>query len=111
MKAVQADQERHRQRKLEGQPEAEKRWEAKQRAKEAQEPKLRKWKGTREEHQGKESDALKASMQEQEKESKKKAHQAPKSKFGSHPSNSSVETHLVLGCAEAAAATFSAVCS
>ncbi|MBZ3889419.1 Leucine-rich repeat-containing protein 59 [Sciurus carolinensis] len=49
-------------------------------------------------------------MREQEKESKKKAHQAPKSKFGSHPSNSPVETHLVLGCAEAAAVTFSAMC-
>ncbi|MBZ3883366.1 Leucine-rich repeat-containing protein 59 [Sciurus carolinensis] len=62
------------------------------------------------ENQGKEYNALKASMWEQEKEPKKEEHQAPKSKFGSHPSKSPVETHSVLGCAEAAAAALTAVC-
>ncbi|XP_032472205.1 leucine-rich repeat-containing protein 59 isoform X1 [Phocoena sinus] len=86
MKAVQVDQERERQRRLEIDREAEKKWEAKQRAKEAQERELRKReKAEEKERRRKEYDALKAAKREQEKKPKKEANQAPKSKSGSRP--------------------------
>uniref|UniRef100_A0A8D1A6R9 Leucine-rich repeat protein SHOC-2 n=1 Tax=Sus scrofa TaxID=9823 RepID=A0A8D1A6R9_PIG len=86
MKAVQADQERERQRRLEIDREAEKKWEAKQRAKEAQERELRKReKAEEKERRRKEYDALKAAKREQEKKPKKETNQAPKSKSGSRP--------------------------
>uniref|UniRef100_H0XR57 Leucine rich repeat containing 59 n=1 Tax=Otolemur garnettii TaxID=30611 RepID=H0XR57_OTOGA len=87
MKAVQADQERERQRRMEVERvEAEKKREAKQRAKEAQERELRKReKAEEKERRRKEYDALKASKREQEKKPKKETNQAPKSKSGSRP--------------------------
>ncbi|XP_057393001.1 leucine-rich repeat-containing protein 59 isoform X2 [Balaenoptera acutorostrata] len=78
MKAVQVDQERERQRRLEIDREAEKKWEAKQRAKEAQERELRKReKAEEKERRRKEYDALKAAKREQEKKPKKETNQAP----------------------------------
>lgn len=86
MKAVQADQERERQRRLEVEREAEKKREAKQQAKEAKERELRKReKAEEKERRRKEYDAQKASKREQEKKPKKEANQAPKSKSGSRP--------------------------
>lgn len=58
--------------------EAEKKWEAKQRAKEAQERELRKReKAEEKERRRKEYDALKAAKREQEKKPKKETNQAP----------------------------------
>lgn len=86
MKAVQADQERERQRRLEVEREAEKKREAKQQAKEAKERELRKReKAEEKERRRKEYDAQKASKREQEKKPKKETNQAPKSKSGSRP--------------------------
>ncbi|CAO2644896.1 Leucine-rich repeat-containing protein 59, partial [Lemmus lemmus] len=86
MKAVQADQERERQRRLEVEREAEKKREAKQQAKEAKERELRKReKAEEKERRRKEYDAQKASKKEQEKKPKKETNQAPKSKSGSRP--------------------------
>lgn len=86
MKAVQADQERERQRRLEVEREAEKKREAKQQAKEAKERELRKReKAEEKERRRKEYDAQKASKREQDKKPKKEANQAPKSKSGSRP--------------------------
>lgn len=62
--------------------EAEKKWEAKQRAKEAQERELRKReKAEEKERRRKEYDALKAAKREQEKKPKKETNQAPSTFF------------------------------
>ncbi|XP_052663473.1 leucine-rich repeat-containing protein 59 isoform X2 [Harpia harpyja] len=86
MKAIQSEQDRQRQRKLQAEREMEKKREAEQRAKEAQERELRKReKAEEKERRRREYDAQKAAKQEMEKKTKKEAVQARKPASSSRP--------------------------
>ncbi|XP_049668055.1 leucine-rich repeat-containing protein 59 isoform X2 [Accipiter gentilis] len=86
MKAIQSEQDRQRQRKLQAEREMEKKREAEQRAKEAQERELRKReKAEEKERRRREYDAQKAAKQEMEKKTKKETVQARKPASSSRP--------------------------
>ncbi|XP_074778366.1 leucine-rich repeat-containing protein 59 isoform X1 [Athene noctua] len=86
MKAIQSEQDRQRQRKLQAEREMEKKREAEQRAKEAQERELRKReKAEEKERRRREYDAQKAAKQEMEKKTKKENVQTRKPASSSRP--------------------------
>ncbi|KAM9258363.1 leucine-rich repeat-containing protein 59 [Cariama cristata] len=86
MKAIQSEQDRQRQRKLQAEREMEKKREAEQRAKEAQERELRKReKAEEKERRRREYDAQKAAKQEVEKKTKKETVQTRKPASSSRP--------------------------
>ncbi|NXO59599.1 LRC59 protein, partial [Aramus guarauna] len=86
MKAIQSEQDRQRQRKLQAEREMEKKREAEQRAKEAQERELRKReKAEEKERRRREYDAQKAAKQEMEKKTKKETVQTRKPASSSRP--------------------------
>ncbi|XP_074463689.1 leucine-rich repeat-containing protein 59 isoform X3 [Larus michahellis] len=86
MKAIQSEQDRQRQRKLQAEREMEKKREAEQRAKEAQEREVRKReKAEEKERRRREYDAQKAAKQEMEKKTKKETVQTRKPASGSRP--------------------------
>ncbi|XP_009472467.1 PREDICTED: leucine-rich repeat-containing protein 59 [Nipponia nippon] len=86
MKAIQSEQDRQRQRKLQAEREMEKKREAEQRAKEAQERELRKReKAEEKERRRREYDAQKAAKQEMEKKTKKANVQTRKPASSSRP--------------------------
>ncbi|NXU54126.1 LRC59 protein, partial [Turnix velox] len=84
MKAIQSEQDRQRQRKLQAEREMEKKREAEQRAREAQEREVRKReKAEEKERRRREYDAQKAAKQEVEKKPKKETVQTRKPTSGS----------------------------
>ncbi|XP_053939432.1 leucine-rich repeat-containing protein 59 isoform X2 [Cuculus canorus] len=86
MRAIQSEQDRQRQRKLQAEREMEKKREAEQRAKEAQERELRKReKAEEKERRRREYDAQKAAKQEMEKKTKKETVQTRKPTSSSRP--------------------------
>uniref|UniRef100_A0A8C9KTC0 Leucine rich repeat containing 59 n=1 Tax=Serinus canaria TaxID=9135 RepID=A0A8C9KTC0_SERCA len=86
MKAIQSEQDRQRQRKLQAEREMEKKREAEQRAKEALEKELRKReKAEEKERRRREYDAQKAAKQEMEKKTKKEAVHTRKPASSSRP--------------------------
>uniref|UniRef100_A0A8B9NR99 Leucine-rich repeat protein SHOC-2 n=1 Tax=Apteryx owenii TaxID=8824 RepID=A0A8B9NR99_APTOW len=86
MRAIQSEQDRERQRKLQAEREMEKKREAEQRAREAQERELRKReKAEEKERRRREYDALRAAKQEMEKQTKKEAVQTRKPSSNSRP--------------------------
>ncbi|KFP01359.1 Leucine-rich repeat-containing protein 59 [Calypte anna] len=93
MKAIQSEQDRQRQRKLQAEREMEKKREAEQRAKEAQERELRKReKAEEKERRRREYDAQKAAKQ-MEKKPKKETVQTRKPASGSRPPQPSRHKH------------------
>ncbi|NXS05951.1 LRC59 protein, partial [Oxylabes madagascariensis] len=86
MKAIQSEQDRQRQQKLQAEREMEKKREAEQRAKEAQERELRKReKAEEKERRRREYDAQKAAKQEMEKKTKKETVHTRKPASSSRP--------------------------
>ncbi|TFK04617.1 aquaporin-2 [Platysternon megacephalum] len=87
MKAIQSEQDRERQRRLQAEREMEKKREAEQRAREAQERELRRReKAEEKERRRREYDALRAARQEMETQTKKESSEIPKLSSVSHPS-------------------------
>uniref|UniRef100_A0A8C7EAV7 Leucine rich repeat containing 59 n=1 Tax=Nothoprocta perdicaria TaxID=30464 RepID=A0A8C7EAV7_NOTPE len=86
MRAIQSEQDRERQRKLQAEREMEKKREAEQRAKEAQQRELRKReKAEEKERRRREYDAQRAAKQEMEKQTKKETVQTRKPPSNSRP--------------------------
>ncbi|XP_073167488.1 leucine-rich repeat-containing protein 59 isoform X3 [Lepidochelys kempii] len=87
MKAIQSEQDRERQRRLQAEREMEKKREAEQRAREAQERELRRQeKAEEKERRRREYDALRAARQEMETQTKKESSEIPKLSSVPHPS-------------------------